>query len=319
MAGLINHKTVIIRFIILLIAIIAVVVYTNFDSQPSITGEAVGITSLNINLYEIKLISPSNASTGVSAGNNNLYYNVTDPLGTVDNCTLLLNWSTSSYNSTNVSITEETQQSFPVTLLYGTAYNWSVYCINNLSNVTYSENWTFTTSSLSEEGTGGSGSSSTGTVFEEESFGYCEFFIGNLDIIPVYEFLINNSCTGRYIYNDVNYYITLAKLNPDTAEIRTGPKILQDYLILEKGQEKRIDVNRNLKLDVNYLFIEKFDDNHAKIKISVKDETPIEVQLPLCKIPLSLLLLILLAIIIAIFLIYNHHYHKRLAQKKTYF
>ena len=117
MAGLVNHKTVIIRFIILLIALIAVVVYTNFDSQPSITGEAVGITSLNINLYEIKLISPSNASTGVSAGNNNLYYNVTDPLGTVDNCTLLLNWSTSSYNSTNVSITEETQQSFPVTLL----------------------------------------------------------------------------------------------------------------------------------------------------------------------------------------------------------
>ena len=151
MTGLISHKTVIIHFIILLIAIITVAVYANFDSQPSITGEAVGITSLNINLFEINLISPSNASTGVSAGSNNLYYNVTDPIETIDNCTLLLNWSTSSYSSTNISITEDTQQSFPVTLLYGTTYNWSVYCINNLSNVTYSENWTFTTGSLGRD------------------------------------------------------------------------------------------------------------------------------------------------------------------------
>jgi len=74
----------------------------------------------------INLISPLNNAT-ISTSNVTFYYNVSDEMAGISNCSLMIN---GAINETNATITESTTQNFSKSLPNGN-YNWSIECYDS--------------------------------------------------------------------------------------------------------------------------------------------------------------------------------------------
>ncbi|MFH1641752.1 MAG: CARDB domain-containing protein [Nanoarchaeota archaeon] len=92
--------------------------YTNFQIIKDQTGPVVN------------LVSPENNNLTVF-NNITFYYNATDTLSSIVNCSLMLN---STINKTNASITEGTSLNFSVYNMHNGNYLWTVNCSDNFSN-----------------------------------------------------------------------------------------------------------------------------------------------------------------------------------------
>ncbi|MEK6946686.1 MAG: hypothetical protein AABX32_03700, partial [Nanoarchaeota archaeon] len=72
----------------------------------------------------VQLVNPANQTTDTN-GNRIFYYNVSDAISAINNCSLILN---NKINQTNSSIAEDTKLNFTVNGLADGDYNWSVNC-----------------------------------------------------------------------------------------------------------------------------------------------------------------------------------------------
>ncbi|HDK41960.1 MAG TPA: VCBS repeat-containing protein, partial [Candidatus Pacearchaeota archaeon] len=88
------------------------------------------ITAVDTTSPTVNLVSPANNTLETSSNSITFTYNVTDA-SSVSNCSLIIN---NQVNSTNTSITKDTNQTFTQTLS-NADYNWSVNCTDSANNV----------------------------------------------------------------------------------------------------------------------------------------------------------------------------------------
>jgi hypothetical protein len=102
---------------------------SNYNTGNSST---LNFTVVNDNLGPIITLTEPINMTWESNGNRTFYYNVTDAVSGIANCSLIINGKLNQTNTTG--ITEETRENFTVTGLEDGLVNWSINCTDNSEN-----------------------------------------------------------------------------------------------------------------------------------------------------------------------------------------